>query len=135
MKYALFLGCTLPVRGQNYEMAAREVSKKLGLELVDIDDFSCCGFPVKSSNSAASLVIAARNLAVAAENKLPVRGHEGRAGVCGNGPEREEGEEKPVHEGYYQPGACAPYFLCREAGKHCYTILEHGMECRFEGMG
>jgi heterodisulfide reductase subunit B len=72
MKYALFLGCTLPVRGQNYEMAAREVSKKLGMELVDIDDFSCCGFPVKSSNSAASLVIAARNLAVAAEKKLPV---------------------------------------------------------------
>lgn len=72
MKYALFLGCTIPVRGQNYEMAAREVSKKLGLELIDIDDFSCCGFPVKSSNLAASLVIAARNLAVAAEKKLPI---------------------------------------------------------------
>ena len=72
MKYALFLGCTIPVRGQNYEMAAREVSKKLEVELVDIDDFSCCGFPVKSTNSATSLVIAARNLAVAAENKLPI---------------------------------------------------------------
>ena len=65
MKYALFLGCTIPVRGQNYEMSAREVAKKIGIEFVDITDFSCCGFPVKSTNVEASLVIAARNIAIA----------------------------------------------------------------------
>jgi len=27
MKYALFLGCTIPVRAQNYELAARKVAK------------------------------------------------------------------------------------------------------------
>jgi len=72
MKYALFLGCTIPVRGQNYEMSAREVAKKLGINLVDLEDFSCCGFPVKSSSAETSLVLAARNLALAAEKKLPI---------------------------------------------------------------
>ena len=67
MRYALFLGCTIPVRAQNYEMSAREVAKKLDIDFVDIPEFSCCGFPVKSSNAESSLVIAARNLAIAAE--------------------------------------------------------------------
>lgn len=72
MKYALFLGCTIPVRGQNYEMSAREVAKKLGINLVDLEDFSCCGFPVKSSSAETSLVLAARNLALAAEEGLDI---------------------------------------------------------------
>ena len=67
MKYALFLGCTIPVRAQNYEMSAREVAKKLGINFVDIPEFSCCGFPVKSSNAESSLIIAARNIAIAAK--------------------------------------------------------------------
>ncbi|MCK4347329.1 MAG: CoB--CoM heterodisulfide reductase iron-sulfur subunit B family protein [Thermoplasmatales archaeon] len=67
MKYALFLGCTIPVRGQNYEMSAREVAKKLGIEFVDLADFSCCGFPVKSTSAETSLIIAARNIAIAAK--------------------------------------------------------------------
>jgi len=67
MRYMLFLGCTIPVRAQNYEMAAREVAKKLGIEFVDLEDCSCCGFPVKSTSREISLLIAARNLAIAAE--------------------------------------------------------------------
>lgn len=72
MKYALFLGCTIPIRSQNYEMSAREVAKKLGIDFVDIEDFSCCGFPVKSASAETSLVLTARNLAVAAEKKLDI---------------------------------------------------------------
>ena len=72
MKYALFLGCTIPVRGRNYEMSAREVAKKLELDLVDIEDFSCCGFPVKSTSVETSLLIAARNLAIADEKGLDI---------------------------------------------------------------
>lgn len=67
MKYSLFLGCTIPVRAQNYEMAAREVAKKLGIEFIDIQEFACCGFPVKSTNAENSLLIAARNLVIGAE--------------------------------------------------------------------
>jgi len=63
----LFLGCTISIREQNYEMAARAVAKKLGIEFYDLEDFSCCGFPVKSTNAEVSLMIAARNLAIAAD--------------------------------------------------------------------
>lgn len=67
MKYALFIGCTISVREQNYEMAVREVAKELGIEFEDFEDFSCCGFPIRSTNTEVSLMIAARNLAVAAK--------------------------------------------------------------------
>ena len=43
-RYALYLGCTVPVRGMNYEISARKVADRLGIELVDVGGFSCCGF-------------------------------------------------------------------------------------------
>jgi len=67
VKYALFLGCTISIREQNYEMAVREVAKELGIEFENLEDFSCCGFPIKSTNNEVSLIIAARNLAIAAD--------------------------------------------------------------------
>lgn len=72
MKYAFFLGCTVPVRNLNYELSARLVARKLGVELVDLEAFQCCGFPLKSINFFESLVIAARNLALAEQAALPV---------------------------------------------------------------
>ena len=72
MKYAFFLGCTVPVRNLNYELASRRVAERLGLELVDLEDFQCCGFPMKSISFFDSLVIAARNLALAERENLPV---------------------------------------------------------------
>lgn len=72
MKYALFLGCTIPVRSQNYEMSAREVAKKLGITFVDIEEFSCCGFPMKSASTETALLLTAKNLAVAAEKKMDI---------------------------------------------------------------
>ena len=47
-KYALFLGCTIPVRAQNYELSTRKVAEALGLSFENIDNFSCCGYPVSS---------------------------------------------------------------------------------------
>jgi len=72
MKYALFLGCTVPIRGQNYELSARAVANALGIEFVDVPDFACCGFPVKSTSEETSLLIAARNLAVAEEQGFEI---------------------------------------------------------------
>jgi heterodisulfide reductase subunit B2 len=72
MKYAFFLGCTVPVRNLNYELSARMVARKLGLELVDLEEFQCCGFPLKSINFFDSLIVAARNLALAEQADLPV---------------------------------------------------------------
>lgn len=65
MSYALFLGCTIPVRSQNYELSARAVAEVLGLEMTDLEGFACCGYPVKSTDSNAGLIFAARNLAIA----------------------------------------------------------------------
>ncbi|MFH0789922.1 MAG: CoB--CoM heterodisulfide reductase iron-sulfur subunit B family protein [Pseudomonadota bacterium] len=72
MKYAFFLGCTVPVRNLNYELSARLVAQNLGLEFVDVEDFQCCGFPLKSISFMDSLVIAARNLALAEKAGLSI---------------------------------------------------------------
>lgn len=64
-RYAFFLGCTIPARSRNYEMSARAVARKLGLEMVDIADFGCCGFPMKASDQEAAALLAARNLSLA----------------------------------------------------------------------
>jgi heterodisulfide reductase subunit B len=71
-KYALFLGCTVPVRAQHYELSARNVAKELGIELVDMPGASCCGFPMKAVDAETSLLIAARNVALASQMKLDV---------------------------------------------------------------
>jgi heterodisulfide reductase subunit B len=71
-RYALYLGCTVPVRGLNYEMAARRVCERLGIELVDVEGFSCCGFPARPLNWRAGLLMAARNLALAEAQGLDV---------------------------------------------------------------
>ncbi len=72
MRYGIFLGCTIPARARNYEMSARAVAGRLGLDLVDIPDFSCCGFPMKSSNLPSARLLAARNLALAEEQGLTI---------------------------------------------------------------
>jgi len=64
-KNLLFLGCTVPVRGQNYEIATRKVAERLGIELTDESDFACCGFPIRSSYEDTAFILAARNLAIA----------------------------------------------------------------------
>jgi len=69
-RYALYTGCTVPVRAFNYEISARKVAEKLGLQFSDIPQFSCCGYPIKSVNRYAYLLMAARNLALAEEKGL-----------------------------------------------------------------
>jgi heterodisulfide reductase subunit B len=44
----------------------------LGIELVDVDGFSCCGFPAKPLDWRAGLLMAARNLALAEAQGLDV---------------------------------------------------------------
>ncbi|MGD2125013.1 MAG: CoB--CoM heterodisulfide reductase iron-sulfur subunit B family protein [Desulfobacteraceae bacterium] len=70
MRYALFLGCTIPARSRNYELSARRVANELGIELVDIESFMCCGFPIKASDMKSAMLLGAYNLAVAEESHL-----------------------------------------------------------------
>lgn len=72
MRYAFFLGCTIPARARNYELSARKVAETLGIELVDMKDFVCCGFPIKASENKSAEVMAAYNLCLAQERKLDV---------------------------------------------------------------
>ncbi|MEE9192343.1 MAG: CoB--CoM heterodisulfide reductase iron-sulfur subunit B family protein [Candidatus Aerophobetes bacterium] len=72
MKYALFLGCTIPARARNYELAARRIALEFGIELIDIEEFSCCGFPVKSINGETSLLLSVRNLSLAEKKGLDI---------------------------------------------------------------
>ena len=72
MKYALFLGCTIPARSRNYELSARKVAEKLGIEFVDMEDFICCGFPIKSADQRSAMILAAYNLSLAQERGLNI---------------------------------------------------------------
>jgi len=48
-----------------YEMSIREVMPRLGVEIVDLDNASCCGTPVQSVNMYTALYLATRNVAIA----------------------------------------------------------------------
>ncbi|MGD8562241.1 MAG: CoB--CoM heterodisulfide reductase iron-sulfur subunit B family protein [Desulfarculaceae bacterium] len=72
MQALLFLGCTVPVRNLNYELSARQVAKALGIDLQDLPQGGCCGFPLKASDQKSALLIAARALAQAQPSGLPL---------------------------------------------------------------
>lgn len=72
MKYSLFLGCTIPARSRNYELSARAIASRLGLEFIDIAEFSCCGFPLEASDETGATLFAARNLCLAEERGLDI---------------------------------------------------------------
>ena len=64
-KYALFIGCNIPVKVEQYESSARAVLDKLNVEVTDIDTFNCCGYPLKNVDQAGWLLSSARNIALA----------------------------------------------------------------------
>jgi len=72
MKYALFLGCQIPIRLQQYETSSRAVLERLGVELMDIGEFNCCGYPLRNIDFKTFLLASARNLALAETKKLNV---------------------------------------------------------------
>jgi len=72
MKFALFLGCNIPARVQQYDTAARAVLTKLQVDVTDIREFTCCGYPLKNTDSMTALRFSARNLALAEKQNLDV---------------------------------------------------------------
>jgi len=71
--YALFLGCTIPARQPHYELSARKALPKLGIELVDLADMTCCAPPpLQSIDLETSLSIAAYNICLAEEADLDI---------------------------------------------------------------
>jgi heterodisulfide reductase subunit B len=70
MRFAFFLGCTIPARLQQYESSSRVVLETLGVDLLDIKEFNCCGYPIRNNDYKAAILSSARNLALAAGKNL-----------------------------------------------------------------
>ena len=65
MKYSLFLGCNIPARVDQYEASARAVLRQVDVQLSDIREFNCCGYPLRNVDQKAFLLSSAVNLALA----------------------------------------------------------------------
>ena len=70
MKFALYLGCTIPALEYAIEAQIRNVLPKLGIELIDIPHAGCCGTPMRSVDQTAWMTMAAYNLSLAEEMGL-----------------------------------------------------------------
>jgi len=71
--YSLFLGCTIPARQPNYELSARKALTKLGVDLVDLANMTCCcPPPIQSIDMVTSLAVAASNISVAEAADLDI---------------------------------------------------------------
>ncbi len=65
MKFTLFQGCNIPARVSQYADATQAVCNKLDIELVEFDQFNCCGYPARNIDHRTFVLSAAKNLAVA----------------------------------------------------------------------
>jgi len=65
MRFAFFQGCNIPARVSQYADATAAVCNKLDIELLELDPFNCCGYPVRNIDHRAFILSAAKNLAVA----------------------------------------------------------------------
>lgn len=71
MKYLYYSGCSLEATALEYNRSTRAVMAALGAELLDLEDWTCCGASAAEATSyLLSLVLSARNLAIG-EKMLP----------------------------------------------------------------
>jgi len=69
--YAYYPGCASEGTGIGQDLSIKAIAKPLDIELKEIEDWTCCGTtPYSSIDEAESLVIAARNLAIAEKTGL-----------------------------------------------------------------
>lgn len=71
-KYLMFLGCAIPYRVSAYEISGRKILARLGVELVEMPEFNCCGLPLDPVSHETMLILAARNLALAEQQGLNI---------------------------------------------------------------
>ena len=64
--FSYFPGCSLLTTNRSYDISARAVAEAIGLELIELDDWNCCGATAYMAiNEKRSFVLSARNLAIA----------------------------------------------------------------------
>jgi len=65
LKFSYYPGCSLESTAREYDQSIREVAKILGVDLMELDDWSCCGASSgHCTNHQLSLALPARNLAL-----------------------------------------------------------------------
>jgi len=63
MKYAYYPGCSLHSTAKEYDLSAKEVARELGIELVEVSDWICCGAtPAHITMHLLSLALPVKNL-------------------------------------------------------------------------
>lgn len=66
MRYSYMPGCSLLSTARGYDTSARAVIRELGSELVELEDWNCCGAnAIESVSYLLSIALPARNLALA----------------------------------------------------------------------
>jgi heterodisulfide reductase subunit B len=71
MKYSYYPGCTLHASNKEYDMSTKAVCQKLGMELIELEDWNCCGaLGAFSYNYFLSVALPARNLALVERTNL-----------------------------------------------------------------
>lgn len=73
MKVSYYPGCSLHATGKEYDQSMKAVSRALGIEIKEVDDWSCCGASsAHSTNFDLSIALPARNLIAAQKDALDV---------------------------------------------------------------
>ena len=73
MKYAFFPGCSLESTAWDFDQSTRQICEALGIELVDIPDWVCCGStPAHTTNASLAVSLPVLNLQKAGEMGTPV---------------------------------------------------------------
>jgi heterodisulfide reductase subunit B2 len=66
MKYAYYPGCSLSAGEKEYDLSMRAVFARLGIELVELEDWNCCGaVHTDLQDRDVAITLPARNLALA----------------------------------------------------------------------
>ena len=73
MEYGYYPGCSLLGTAQEYDESIRQVFRDLGLKLVELPDWNCCGASSGHvTDNELAIGLAARNLAIADESGRPL---------------------------------------------------------------
>ena len=73
MKVSYYPGCSLHATGKEYDQSMKAVSRALGIELKEVEDWSCCGASsAHSTNFDLSIALSARNLIAAEKSAMDV---------------------------------------------------------------
>ncbi len=71
--YSYYPGCSLHKSAREYDKSTRAVCRALGIELKEMNDWSCCGAsPAHHTKASLATALAARNLALADKENLPI---------------------------------------------------------------